>query len=154
MSTGDEGLTIKQAAEQLGISPRTARRWIADGRLQAEKVPGPYGPEWRIPAAAVNTAQQVIDVVKVERPNDPEALALALAQALQERDKKLFEAIFDEFNQRFDALQEQLREQAAASEARDEARREWEEERDRRLMEAIRERQEQQQRRRRWWPWR
>lgn len=152
MSKGDEGLTIKQAAERLDISDRTVRRWIADGKLQAEKVPGPYGPEWRIPAAAVNTAQQVIDVVKVERPNDPEALALALAQALQERDKKLFEAIFDEFNQRFDALQEQLREQAAASEARDEARREWEAERDRRLMEAIRERQEQ--RRRRWWPWR
>lgn len=149
MSKGaGDGLTITEAAERLEVSPRTVRRWIHDGKLEAAKVPGPYGPEWRIPAAAVNTAQHVIDVVRVERTNEPEALALAVAQALQERDARLFAALHDEFQKQFDDLQEQLREQAATSEAQEEARRQREEERDRRLLEAIREIQE-----RRWRPW-
>lgn len=150
MSKGDgDGLNIREAAEQLGVSPRTVRRWIRDGKIQAAKVPGPYGPEWRIPAEAVSTAQHVIDVVRVERPNEPEALALAVSRALQERDARLFAALHDEFQKKFDALQEQLREQAAALEARDEARWQREEERDRKLLEAIREAQER--RRRPWW---
>lgn len=143
MSKGDDnGLTINEAAEQLDVSPRTVRRWIQAGKLTAAKVPGPYGPEWRIPVEAVSTAQQVVDVVRVERPTDPATLALAVAQALEQRDRRLI----DEFSRQLDELRAQLNEQAAAQE---EARRRHDEERDRRLMEAIREAQAQQ--RRPWW---
>lgn len=34
-------LTVKQAAETLGVSPKTIRRWITRGQLPAEKI-GPY----------------------------------------------------------------------------------------------------------------
>lgn len=148
MPKGGDGLSINEAAERLDVHPRTVRRWIKDGKLQATMINGPYGPQYKIPAEAINTAQHVIDVVRVERPNEPEALALAVARALEERDARLFTALHDEFTKQIDTLQEQLREQAAAQ---DEARREREEERDRRLMEAIRETQERKRRRR--WPW-
>ena len=31
-------ITIKQAAELLGVHPNTIRNWIADGRLQVERI--------------------------------------------------------------------------------------------------------------------
>ncbi len=39
------GLTIKEAARELGTSTRTIFRMIKDGRLKAEKVDMPYGNE-------------------------------------------------------------------------------------------------------------
>lgn len=39
------GLTIKEAARELGTSTRTIFRMIQDGRLKAEKVDMPYGNE-------------------------------------------------------------------------------------------------------------
>ncbi len=39
------GLTVKEAAEELGVSTRTIFRMIEDGRLKAEKVDMPYGKE-------------------------------------------------------------------------------------------------------------
>lgn len=149
---GGDGLSINEAAERLGVSARTVRRWIKAGRLQADMVNGPHGPQYFIPVEAINTAQHVIDVVKVERKNEPEALALAVARALQERDAKIYSTLHDEFTKQIDELKEQLREQAAAQEAREEARRQRDEERDKRLLEAIRATQKR--KRRRWWPWR
>jgi len=43
-----EGLTIQQAAGVAGVSERTVRRWIKEGRLAAEKVPTAQGYEWRV----------------------------------------------------------------------------------------------------------
>ena len=31
-------ITIKQAAELLGVHPNTIRNWISDGRLQVERI--------------------------------------------------------------------------------------------------------------------
>jgi len=39
------GLTIKEAARELGTSTRTIFRMIQDGRLKAERVDMPYGNE-------------------------------------------------------------------------------------------------------------
>lgn len=39
------GLTIKEAARELGTSTRTIFRMLQDGRLKAEKVDMPYGNE-------------------------------------------------------------------------------------------------------------
>lgn len=39
-------LTLRQAAEQTGLSATTLRRYIKSGRLRARLVPGRYGPEY------------------------------------------------------------------------------------------------------------
>jgi MerR family transcriptional regulator, copper efflux regulator len=41
-------LTINQAAEKLGVSTRTIRRYIKSGKIQAELINGPFGEEYRI----------------------------------------------------------------------------------------------------------
>lgn len=89
MSTHDEWLSILEASQRLGVSPKTVRRWIQGGRLPARKEKGPYGEQYLIPAEAIQSAQQVLDVVKVERPTDPRVLALAVAQAIEEREAAL-----------------------------------------------------------------
>ena len=43
-----QGYTISQAAKTLGVSSRTVRRFIKAGKLQAEMVTGPFGPEYKI----------------------------------------------------------------------------------------------------------
>ena len=41
-------LTIRQAAEKLGISPDAVRRRVKSGKLQGHTVPTPQGHEWRV----------------------------------------------------------------------------------------------------------
>jgi len=41
-----EGMTIAQAADLLGVSTRTIRRYIKSGKIQAELVPGSFGEEY------------------------------------------------------------------------------------------------------------
>jgi excisionase family DNA binding protein len=95
MSTGEQPaypdvqgdwLTLKQAAAQLGISPRTARRWIREGKLAGELMPGPYGEQYMVPAGQINTAQEITDVVKVDRQADMTTLAAVLERHLANRD--------------------------------------------------------------------
>ncbi|GAH79095.1 unnamed protein product [marine sediment metagenome] len=43
-----QDLTIAQAAQSLGVSSRTVRRFIKSGKIKAELVPGPFGEEYRI----------------------------------------------------------------------------------------------------------
>jgi len=41
-------MTVKQAAEQKGVTNNTVRRWLQEGRLKGYKIEGEYGkPEWR-----------------------------------------------------------------------------------------------------------
>lgn len=49
----DTWLTLTEAADLLGISSWTARRWAREGRLQAEVRSGPYGPQYYVPAVHV-----------------------------------------------------------------------------------------------------
>ena len=88
MSRG-ERLNIAGAAKSLGVSEKTVRRWIQAGKLPVEEERGPFGRQYFIPADAIRNAQQVLDVVKVERPTDPNTLALAVASALERRDAAL-----------------------------------------------------------------
>ncbi len=74
--------TLQQAAEQLGVSTQTVRRWVKAGKLPAAIVDSPYGPAYQIPDSALNTAQLITDVVRVDRPNDPALLGAMIAQAV------------------------------------------------------------------------
>ena len=49
-------LTVNQAASQTGVTPRTVRLWIEAGRLAAFRVPGKFGPEWRLRPADLAAA--------------------------------------------------------------------------------------------------
>jgi len=67
-----EGLTIAQAAQSLGVSSRTVRRFIKSGKLNAELVPGPFGEEYRIlelPADLYKS--KPIDKPPVQPPGQP-----------------------------------------------------------------------------------
>lgn len=36
-------ITIAEAADKMGVSPRTLRKWVSDGKLRAVKMPGKNG---------------------------------------------------------------------------------------------------------------
>ena len=78
-------LTIKEAAERLGISERTVRRRIKEGSLSAELRLGQYGQQYFIKADVIETAQAITDVVEVKKVHDGQALSLAIVKALRER---------------------------------------------------------------------
>jgi len=82
-------LTIKEAAERLGISERTVRRRIKEGSLSAELRLGQYGQQYFIKADVIETAQAITDVVEVKKVHDGQALSLAIVKALEGRDKAL-----------------------------------------------------------------
>jgi excisionase family DNA binding protein len=84
-----ETLTVAEAAARLGVNDKTIRRWVKAGRLTAQLAPGPYGQQYRIPVEALQSAQQALAVVTVERGADSHALALAVAHALEPRDVAL-----------------------------------------------------------------
>jgi len=44
----DQGWSLSKAAETYGVTDRTIRRWIKQRVINAWKVNGPRGPEWRI----------------------------------------------------------------------------------------------------------
>jgi len=48
----DVELTVKQAAEKLGITPRAVRERLTTGKLKGRKVEGRRGNEWRVLADA------------------------------------------------------------------------------------------------------
>ena len=62
----DEGLTIAQAAEALGVSPKTIRRHIKDGKIHHVVVQGKYGPEYRIPELPNTLQREPSDDVSTE----------------------------------------------------------------------------------------
>ncbi len=47
-ASGEQYLTIREAAERLNVNPRTINRWIHKGELDAVKLPGRAGGEFRV----------------------------------------------------------------------------------------------------------
>lgn len=118
-------LTIKEAAERLGVSDRTVRRRIKDGSLPAKLKMGQYGQQYFIPVNAIDTAQTITDVVEVKRVHDAQALSLAIVQALEEQNK----AFTDEL--------EAMKKEVAASRQEITALREELKQRDEKLLELV-----------------
>lgn len=84
-----EWVPFSEAAKQLGLSESTLRRRIKDGAIRAEKRNGPYGPQWFVDPAAIRTAQEITDVVPVNRTHDLAALAHVVAEYLAKQNSEL-----------------------------------------------------------------
>lgn len=80
MST--QALSIAQAAQELGVSTRTIRRFIKAGKLKADLVNGMFGPEYRIAEIPAELKKQPAEPEKGgepkpgKRPETPTELAV------------------------------------------------------------------------------
>jgi hypothetical protein len=54
-SSGDEWLTLADAAERSGLSVDALRRRVRRGRIRSRKVDGPRGPVWLVDAGGLAT---------------------------------------------------------------------------------------------------
>ena len=90
---GEEFLSIEQVAEQLGISTATVRRRIKKGEVEAVKRPGPYGDQYYIPSKEVTTAQEITDVVLVDRKFNAQELAGFISLAIRRENEELHQEI-------------------------------------------------------------
>ena len=70
--------TLKAAAHLVGIHPRTLRRWIKAGRVEASKVAGRHGEAWTFDReqldALRNAAARDADLASVENEHAHQAL--------------------------------------------------------------------------------
>lgn len=90
----EEFLSIEQVAEQLGISAATVRRRIKKGEVEAIKRPGPYGDQYYIPSNEVTTtAQEITDVVPVDRKFNAQELAGFISLAIRKENEDLHQEI-------------------------------------------------------------
>lgn len=99
-------LTIKEAAKALGVSEKTIRRMIKDGRLKAYMEKSPYGQQYYIPAEQISNAMQIVEAVKVKKEYSVEELAVAISSYLSEREKKFIEAI-ETLSQKVEQMQKE-----------------------------------------------
>lgn len=86
-------LTLNEAAERLGVSPRTIRRWIKEGKINATLQQSPYGMQYFISADQIDTAQEIHDVVRVDKQVDMADLARTMSIYLNDRESAIGEAI-------------------------------------------------------------
>ncbi len=84
-------MTVNEAATHLGVTPRTVRLWIESGRLRGERVPGKFGPQWRLDREQVlriaegrSEQPSVIDLARKPGGNDLRAIFAALAAEIRE----------------------------------------------------------------------
>lgn len=130
---------------------------VKNGRLRAELREGPRGPCYYVDESEIRTAQEITDVVPVVRPVSVEALADTVAARVadivgtrvQEAFTKAMEASAEE-QASTRAEVEALRQELAATREAQERIEKAIEERDRRLMEALRKLTEKRERRP-WW---
>lgn len=107
-------MTIKEAAEALGVSVDTVRRRIRDNKVKAWKIEGTYGPQWVIDSDSLAEYQQVVDVVPVKYNMNPDTLVNSIRQTVQEAaaegtKKGILEAM-EENKQDYEKLQSQIEE--------------------------------------------
>jgi len=85
MTEGANWLGLKQAAQQLGVSERTVRRWLTTGKLEGRRVSTPFGPGWTIKAdSAPLVAPKGADMIETANA-PPLAELVALVERQQNR---------------------------------------------------------------------
>jgi len=85
-----EWQTLAAVAERLGVSPRTARRWIREGKIHAELREGPDGPEYHVPEGQIETAAAIRDAMPEDASlddylDDREGNVISLLEDLRDR---------------------------------------------------------------------
>jgi len=98
--------TLSEATDALNINERTLRRWIKRGKVDAVKVQGVYGEEWRIKPGPsterpLSTPGPDIPILTPTRPASPDSPDL-LSELLE---SKVRLSIFEQENRQ---LREQL----------------------------------------------
>jgi excisionase family DNA binding protein len=92
-------LTVQEAAERLGVSPRTLQRWISQGKIKASEKPHPGGKRFMVDETdlkALETPSQSAQVNELVRQVD--ALEREV-QTLQARNASLHQLISDQLSQ-------------------------------------------------------
>ncbi len=84
LSSINQGYSIPEAARELGVSAVTIRRYIKQGKLEAKKVEGKFGSEYRIAALPPESLGQAED----ESPQEPLSYA-ALLEEIQRLNREL-----------------------------------------------------------------
>lgn len=123
MRIAEERLSLQEAADALGVSEQTARRWVKSGKLKAYKP----GLRYLIPASAVEELLEGAEAPKVLLPfNVLEANAEVVETVKPETSRALVDALDSEYVRRLkgwsleqlleaeDQLFEQYRELATA----------------------------------------
>lgn len=153
--------TLKEAAQYFDVSVQTLRRWIKHGKLQAKMMESAYGPQYFIPSHQIQKAMEIQDVVKVDKTVEMAELVKVMSGYLEQREEAILTSIETLSNQITESIhqQEQLIKEVAATREENKKLLNYIEqsvaERDRKLMEAIRnlqeQRQQEQEAKRRWW---
>ncbi len=78
-------LSVAEAAEQFGVSPKTIRRWIKGGRVKGVPMKTPQGYEWRVhpdhvPVQVDNRVDTDDDQVDAQLDDQVVMAALALVE--------------------------------------------------------------------------
>lgn len=92
-------MNIKEAAERLNLSEVTVRRWIKNGKLQATKVEGRYGPEYDISEDSIEDARNMQRTPVIIQTNEPIASAHEIQRMIDKALSARISAIIDEGNQ-------------------------------------------------------
>jgi excisionase family DNA binding protein len=115
-------LTVKETAAVLGVSPITVRRRIKAGELKANLEVGPYGETYFIDENDLAEAMEIKEVIPVKRELDVTDIQQAFQNIFEPILKKIEEQeeLIKQQNEKIDQLSRHL------------------EERDQKLMHAIR----------------
>jgi len=147
-------VTLRQAAEVLGLTPDAVRKRIVRGALEGEKIDGQwYLPDWALDKAVAESEKELreedtlVEVLR-ERIADKERENERLYRQLEELNRRM-----SELTERIPQLPAPEEEVAAVAEVvnRLAALEERIEKRDRELMGLVRRLQEERQDRRPWW---
>lgn len=125
-------MDLKEAARKLGISETTARRWIKTGRLEARVVDGPYGPQYEIDEEAVEAAKNFDKMPVVISGSTGTLPQEVLVKTIQVAAREAVSRELLELKNEVEGIRMQLVNRVERLAA-------WQEERDRKLLEAIRE---------------
>jgi len=123
---------LKEAAGKLGVSETTVRRWIKTGRLQAHIIDGPYGPQYEIDEKAVEAAKNFDKMPVVISGSGGSLPQEVLIKTIQAAAKEAVSRELLDFKNEVYEIRRQVVDRVEKLAA-------WQEERDKKLLEAIRE---------------
>lgn len=103
-------LTLREAADELGVSTQTIRRWISAGKLPAELQSSRYGPQYAIEWEHVDAAR---DLVRVLNRRDVHQELIDSVASMQTQLEEIRRAIHEQVIQ---SQQFQLKLQSMAAE--------------------------------------